>query len=108
MLDLLFWSTEGSHDPAWDIQAKMVDAKDIYGIRYAYIQFPQVLIGRASLITFGENGLLFRVASTGSNPNPTAISMQNLLIEHDLLMLPNVADIQVVLDNSFRRLRPTL
>ena len=211
ILDLKIWSDHGSHAPAWDIYAEIVDAKDIYGIRYAYIQFPQDLISHLSeqsqfkfaqglfaslnrlggldcafvttmgfvdmpwlyfrgilipdvshdlklnlalwqrqladckkklrgifwinflgashlsslsesesfihsltdligienFATIGENSFLFRVPSVRSGPNSLAISVQNLLIEHNLLMLPNVADIQVVLDNSFRRIHPT-
>ena len=48
LLDLMVWSTDGNHDPAWDIYAEMVDAKDIYGTRYVYVQFPHDLIRHLS------------------------------------------------------------
>jgi len=72
-----------------------------------FIQSLANLIGRDSLTTIGGNNLLFRVPATDSDPNPSTISVQNLLIEHNLLMLPSVADIPAVLDNSLRRIRPT-
>lgn len=45
ILDLMIWSSQGSHDPAWDIYAEMVDAQHVYGCKYIYIQFPRDLIG---------------------------------------------------------------
>jgi hypothetical protein len=212
ILDLLIWSEQGGHDPAWEIHTEFVDAKDIHGARYAFFQFPNDLIvqlpeqsqfelvkelfsalnrlgrldygfattmdfaempwlyfrgyslpklsrdlklnlalwhrqireykkkvrgvywvnvlgaghlaalndrqgferrladliGRESLSTFGQTDLCFRVPSTGTDPNPHVIAVQNHMMEHDLLMLPSVADIPVVLDDSFHRVRPAI
>lgn len=211
ILDLILTSKDGNHDPAWDIYAELVDAKDIYGMRYAYFQFPLDLIGDYSeqsqfelfkglllslnrlaeldyalvttmefadmpwlyfrgfllpnmsgdlklnlalwqrqqgecsrkmrdvywmnfmgighlssmddiggflhrlegligadrMTSSNDNHLVFGVPAVGNSPNPVAVSVQNLLMEHNLLMLPSVEDISVVVDKSFRRVRPT-